>query len=73
MMELAEMKILNLGILAEHNHPCGVCRENHSVLNLSCGVMEPCWECQKDGYMTIKLTNGSILMWLVKWAVRIQR
>lgn len=41
------------GMLATHNCPCPVCRESSAVLDLSCGLMKPCWDCQKN-YVLIK-------------------
>lgn len=51
---LPKMELMLYGPAASHNHPCCVCRKNHSVLDLSRGVMEPCWDCQKQGYQIVK-------------------
>ncbi len=61
---LPKMELLDLGIAYEHNHPCCICREKHSVLDLSRGVMEPCWNCQKAGYKVVKIEKPFIVkMW----------
>lgn len=54
MFELPKTEVMIYGPLAEHNHPCCICREKHSVLDLSRGVMEPCWSCQKEGWRVEK-------------------
>ena len=55
MMDLAEIKVVtDGGPWANHNMPCAVCRDHPAVLNLNCGVMEPCWTCQADGWFTRK-------------------
>jgi hypothetical protein len=60
-MELAKIEVVtDGGPWAEHNMPCAVCREHHAVLDLSCGVMEPCWRCQRDGW---KLTRVKRRWW----------
>lgn len=42
------------GMLSTHDYSCPVCREKHAVLNMSNGVMGPCWDCRKEGYAMIK-------------------
>lgn len=42
------------GMLAIHDYSCPVCRENHAVLDLSVGIMNPCRRCEKNGYELIK-------------------
>ena len=42
---------------ATHNMPCPVCRNNHAVLDLGTGVMQPCWECQGNGWTLVKATG----------------
>jgi len=32
-------------MFANHDYSCPVCRENHAILDLPCGVMQPCWDC----------------------------
>ena len=44
------------GMMAQHNYSCPCCRENHAVLDLSCGLMKPCRRCEKD-YALIKIDN----------------
>lgn len=67
---LPEMRVEVIGPMALHNHPCPVCRKQYSVLDLSCGVMTPCWECQKDGWVTLKLERGSLLRKFVMWVLK---
>lgn len=59
-MHLPKMELEILGPAAIHNHPCCVCREKLSVLDLSRGVMEPCWSCQELGYQVTRSNPGFI-------------
>lgn len=43
------------GMLATHDYSCPVCREEHAIIDLSCGVMKPCWNCQADGWVLKKI------------------
>ena len=54
-MELFEPTIHVLGPAANHNMPCAICRERHAVIMLNTGVFEPCWECRKTGWRTVRL------------------
>jgi hypothetical protein len=54
MNELAEVHVDVHGPFALHDFPCPVCRERHAVLDLSRGVMEPCWVCQGIGYQLVR-------------------
>lgn len=45
------------GPMAEHDMPCAICRENKAVFRCNDGFFEPCWDCQKLGYVTEKLTR----------------
>jgi hypothetical protein len=62
---LAAIKVENHGLFALHNFPCPVCREKHAVLDLSRGVMEPCWTCQEDRYQLVRLPR-----WVPRWLAR---
>ncbi len=42
------------GMMATHDYSCPVCRIEHACLELSCGLMQPCWGCQEKGYKLIK-------------------
>lgn len=44
-----------IGPIAEHNYLCSVCRDKPGVIELWHGLLQPCWECQKE-YKLIKLT-----------------
>lgn len=51
---LPEIVVTILGPAATHNMPCSVCRTQHAVLDLSTGLMQPCWDCQGKGYRLVK-------------------
>jgi hypothetical protein len=38
------------GPWAIHNQPCAVCGQRTAILDLSQGVMLPCWECSQRGW-----------------------
>lgn len=44
----------------EHNYNCAVCKEKSAVAECHTGILQPCWDCQKTGYVIIKIN------WLVK-------
>ncbi len=71
-MELAKIEVDTFGgsPVAEHNMPCAVCRERHAILDLNCGVMLPCWTCQREGFRTFKFENGSMLLKFVEWVLQ---
>lgn len=54
MSDLAEISIEMHGPAAKHNMPCAVCRVRHAVLDLSTGIMQPCWLCQDVRYRVAK-------------------
>lgn len=47
-------------MVQEHNYYCGVCKENSAVADCDSGILQPCWECQKLGYVVVKIN------WLIK-------
>jgi len=52
-------RALGMGAL-DHNVLCNVCHENSAVWNLggpNHNILEPCWDCQRAGYRTVKLTK----------------
>lgn len=53
--EVAVFKYMDLGPAMEHNYLCAVCREKHAVLDMSKGILQPCWSCQKRDYKLVKL------------------
>jgi hypothetical protein len=62
-MELAKIEVMtDGGPWATHNMPCPVCRDNHALLDLSCGVMKPCRHCREKGY---RLVLGET--WFQRW------
>lgn len=42
------------GMFAVHDYSCPVCREKHAIIDLSCGIMQPCRACEKLGYRVVK-------------------
>jgi len=61
---LATIQYYNGGIYAEHNMPCPRCDGGPAVLDLSCGVFDPCWACQSQGWRTIHV--GRKMRWLLR-------
>jgi len=55
-VKLAHITINDLGgaPLATHNMPCAVCGTSPAVLDIATGVFNPCWECQKRGWILQK-------------------
>ena len=51
----------HIGPSMEHNYLCAVCREKTAVIELWHGILQPCWDCQKQGYKLLKL--GKFLKW----------
>jgi hypothetical protein len=52
------------GPFAEHDHACAVCSLRKSVLDISNYVFQPCWQCQKDGWVIVKRRqNGKRIHW----------
>lgn len=62
--QLLTVKVYDGGIFATHNYPCTVCRENVAVLDLSTGIMQPCWKCQRSNYRVVKQN------WIQRFAER---
>ena len=61
--KLAEIKIItDGGPWATHNMPCPICMKEKAILSLHNGQFQPCWKCQKTGYITLKLPQ-----WLAEW------
>ncbi len=44
-----------------HDYSCTVCRERKAVLNMSTGIMQPCWECREKGYKVLKVRRNWLL------------
>jgi hypothetical protein len=42
------------GPWALHDVACPVCQERKAVLDLSGGIFQPCWRCQRDGWATVR-------------------
>ena len=50
----------------DHNVYCPVCHNKAAVWNLGGpkhGILDPCWDCQKKGYITLKL--GGFAKWVL--------
>lgn len=61
-MDIAKIDVIaDEGPFAIHNMPCTVCRKRHAVLDLTCGLMRPCWECAALGWEVRKL--GRFRLW----------
>ncbi|WBF79502.1 hypothetical protein BNNNBJKE_00057 [Aeromonas phage vB_AdhM_DL] len=45
-------------MFATHDYPCPVCKVNSAVYNISNGIFQPCWDCQKTGYKIVKVTRA---------------
>jgi hypothetical protein len=55
-MELHKPQIFtDGGPWAKHDHACSICHEKKSVLVLNTGHFQPCWDCQKTGFRTVKI------------------
>lgn len=73
-MRIRKVKVVtDGGPWAMHNHACSVCREKHSVLDLSIGVMLPCWSCQKNGWITSKRTPNMLFSFLRRSAAALKK
>jgi hypothetical protein len=55
-----KINILQHGPACEHNMPCAICLTKHAVYNMDEGFFEPCWDCQKLGWLTGNLTEWSL-------------
>lgn len=47
-------------MMMKHNYLCAVCKTESAVQDMDKGILQPCWECQKKGFI---LTNS----WLFKF------
>ena len=59
-VELADITVYihDSMLLATHNYPCPVCKVSSAVYNMSNGIFQPCWDCEKKGYKIIKVTKS---------------
>lgn len=64
-LPLAKIEVIDHGICVDHNFPCPICGKKTAVFQMNNGIYTPCWECQTEGYMTLKLP-----VWLAKWIRR---
>lgn len=55
-MELAQIIVEQHGPAAEHNMPCSICQKRHAVYDMNQDRFLPCWQCQKKGWRTVKLS-----------------
>jgi len=49
-----EIDVQRHGPFATHNMPCCVCWTNKSVLFTNENLFEPCWECQRNGWVLLR-------------------
>jgi len=65
-MELAKIEVNDYGgaPFASHNMPCPICREKPAVLSMNEGTFQPCWSCQRTGWVTVKAIGWR------RWVVR---
>ena len=58
-IELADITVYihDSMMLATHDYPCPVCKVNSAVYNMSNGIFQPCWDCQKKGYNIVKVSK----------------
>lgn len=59
-IELADITVYihDSMMLATHNYPYPVCKVNSAVYNMSNGIFQPCWDCQKKCYKIVKVTKS---------------
>ena len=59
----ATFKFRNIFMAMEHNYLCAVCRAKKAVIQTWNGILQPCWDCQKRGYLLKKL-NWFEKLWI---------
>lgn len=62
-MPLADIKLIDHGLAADHNMPCAVCKRAPAVYWLNQSVFEPCWECQQNGWKLVRSKWHMIKAW----------
>jgi len=61
--KLAQIKFNNFGgsPMAEHNMPCANCVCHPAVIQMTSDKLlptfQPCWKCQKEGWVTVRATG----------------
>jgi hypothetical protein len=67
---LAKIEIGFSGKGIDHNYPCPICQKSHAFLRAKTGYFEPCYQCQAEGYRTIKFNFKSrwsrFLLWMIE-------
>lgn len=66
-MEKAEFKYVMHGPVAQHNYLCAVCRDEPAALDLSVGILQPCWSCQRNGHRLISLNRLGMILNYLNW------
>ena len=61
-IEKAEFVFKREFMIMEHNYLCGVCKEKSAVQQTHTGILQPCWDCQKQGYVVAKKKS-----WIPSW------
>ncbi len=46
------------GMMGVHDYSCPCCRNNHAILTLDNGLMNPCNDCESKGYKLIKVKES---------------
>ncbi len=55
------------GMACTHDYSCTVCRKESAILQLSIGIMQPCWTCQDLGYVLVKKKESKFNELLKRW------
>ena len=50
----AEFVFAREAMIMKHNYLCAVCKKESAVQDTHTGVLQPCWDCQKRGYICTK-------------------
>lgn len=56
-MDVRKPNFIDLGIVVEHDQACSVCYDKHAVFNTNTCVFQPCWDCQDNGYQTLRINT----------------
>lgn len=60
MRTLADVRVENHLMFAEHNMPCPICLKKPAVFDCQREFFSPCWDCQKDGWRTMRKRRFSV-------------
>lgn len=45
---IAKFRYMNIGPVMVHNYLCACCRRQKAVIETWHGILQPCWDCQKQ-------------------------